>query len=431
MGGGGVQRIVKFLKYFNHSKYDVGVLTVKKSLFYAYDQTLQSEIPAKVNIVKSGSLDPFRLINIFSNFFRSKSKKAAQSPTVNESGEFLRKLSMKLFIPDSRILWFPFALNKLWHLHQAKSIDILIASMPPFTAGLVGILFKKWMGSSVILDFRDAWIDNPYNPEMSQMMTRLNAKIESYCLRNADGLIFVNPALQEHYMTKYQPLSFIPNTCIRNGFDEEDFKDISSKTASNSDSPFKLGIMGSVYSQGNRPLSLLKALQEMVIENSRLEHQLKLILIGKWTADFLKHLGSFNFPHGLVEVIPYQTHINALNQASKFDALTLSIEENFRGSTFVTPGRIYEYLRLKKPILAICPLSSDLTNVVKDHQAGKVIGSDDVEGIKNQLYEWIYNKSTFSREYKFVNIKKVSRQKQTTSLENLIEKILASEDSGR
>ena len=419
-----MQRIVKFLKYIDYSKYDISVLTVKNSLFYAYDETLKSEIPAAVNIVKSGSLDPFRLVNIFSNFIRPKSKKSAPSSMANESGASIRKLSMKIFIPDSRIFWLPFALNKLWHLHQLRSIDLLIASMPPFTAGIAGILFKKWMGVPVILDFRDAWIDNPYTPEMSTLVSQFNTKIESYCVLNANGLIFVNPALQEHYSTKYQPMSFTPNTCIRNGYDEEDFKQFNSKDKSNSDSPFILGIIGSVYSQGNRPLSLLKALQEMVIENERLENKLKLVLMGKWTAGLVKHIESFKFPRGLVELIPYQTHVNALYKASKFDALTLSVEEDFKGSKIVTPGRIYEYLRLKRPILAICPLSSDLANVVRDHRSGEVFSFNDVEGIKNQLCQWINNKSAFKDGYKFVNIKKVSRQKQTISLEKFIENVL-------
>ena len=64
MGGGGVQRILKFLKFWDYSGFDVSILTVKSSYFYAEDKTLMKEIPAQVSVYRSGSLDPFRIAQI-------------------------------------------------------------------------------------------------------------------------------------------------------------------------------------------------------------------------------------------------------------------------------------------------------------------------------------------------------------------------------
>jgi hypothetical protein len=75
MGGGGVQRLTKFLKYFDYQKYVISVLTVKPSFFYTLDESMLKEIPSEVRVFRSGSLDPFRLLYFF-QVINSKLKKA-------------------------------------------------------------------------------------------------------------------------------------------------------------------------------------------------------------------------------------------------------------------------------------------------------------------------------------------------------------------
>ena len=43
MGGGGVQRILKFLKYWDYKRFEISVVTVKYSLFYAEDKKLLND----------------------------------------------------------------------------------------------------------------------------------------------------------------------------------------------------------------------------------------------------------------------------------------------------------------------------------------------------------------------------------------------------
>ena len=157
MGGGGVQRIVKFLKYWNYSAYRVSVVTVKSSHSFAEDPTLLEDIPDHVQVIRSGSLDPFRLASLFKRFFAFRRRNPPE--LVYESAGFWRRLAMRFFLPDSRLLWLPFALWKLVWLHRRQPIDVLIASMPPFTTGLIAALWKRWALGRLILDFRDAWTE--------------------------------------------------------------------------------------------------------------------------------------------------------------------------------------------------------------------------------------------------------------------------------
>lgn len=430
MGGGGVQRLTKFLKYFDYEKYDVTVMTVKSSFFYSSDPSLLKEIPRQVRVLRSGSLDPFRLLHFYQmirdklkSFAKSFSSKKEMSATKRnekvishaESTNRIRRLSMSFFVPDSRIFWLPFAFTKLWQLNRINSVDLVVASMPPFTSGLIGILFQQWMKIPAILDFRDAWTNNPYLPEVGSVAKSINESMERFCVERAAGIIFVNPMLQKYYKAKYTSLANRPISTIRNGFDPDDFEFTNPLDKSNSNSLFTLGIMGTIYSQGNRPISLLRALNELFNEDPDLRQKFKLVFLGKWSSDFLELIERYELGEN-IELIGYMPHCKALIKAAEFDGLSLSIESNFSGSELVTPGRIYEYLRLQKPILALCPLESDLSFLVQEHQAGEAIEFNDVAEIKSVLCSWIKNRSSFSDKYEFRNLEKVNRCHLTKEL---------------
>jgi hypothetical protein len=176
MGGGGVQRITKFLKYFDYHQYEVSVITVRASFFYSKDSTLTEEIPPMVNVMRTGSLDPFRLIYLFRKVFRKTNSPTDEDTSFQESGGKLRKIATSIFVPDSRLLWLPFALAKLWRLKRVCPADAVIASMPPFTAGLIGIMSKMFVKAPVILDFRDSWTNNPYLPGIGKIQVILSKK---------------------------------------------------------------------------------------------------------------------------------------------------------------------------------------------------------------------------------------------------------------
>jgi glycosyltransferase involved in cell wall biosynthesis len=423
MGGGGVQRITKFLKYFDYHQYDVSVITVQPSFFYSKDPTLIKEIPAVVNVIRTGSLDPFRLIFLFQKFFRKFNASDHKDISYQESGGKIRKIAMSIFVPDSRLLWLPFALTRLWCLKRDDPVDVVIASMPPFTAGLIGILGKIFIKAPVILDFRDAWTNNPYLPGIGKIQGRLNEKIEAFCINRASGIVFVNPALERYYRGKYHRESK-PCRTIRNGFDPDDFP------AAPSANPqenllFKLGIMGTIYSQGNVPLTLLKALETLHREDTGFKDEFRLVLLGKWSSDFREWVEKQGIRE-LVEFIPYHPHREALQLASRFDALALAIDSRLPGSSEVTPGRIYEYLYLKKPILALCPPKSDLADLVRQNKAGEVVDFSDVDTIRQVLKNWVKNRPFNPAKHLFRGWESYSRVHQTASLIEFVEEVLSS-----
>jgi len=410
MGGGGVQRIQKFIKYWDYNRFHLSVLTVKPSYFYARDTSLRTEVPDQVSVHRTGTLDPFRIIYLIKTCFPTSRKSSPKGSY--ESGHFFRWLVNLFFLPDSRILWLPFAIRRIGKIHRSHAIDLIIASMPPFTTGRIA--FRAWRRWSIpyMLDFRDAWTHNPYLPRLSAIHGKIQNDLEQQTINSSSGNIFVNPALGSYYQRKYPFLQGKRIRIIRNGYDREDFSHLQLQETSTSESLFKIGIMGTIYSRGNAPYTLLRAVSILKRNDHQLSQKLRIVFMGKWTRSFYSWVQGLDI-RSQVEFIPYQPHQKALELARDMNALALALHSQVPGSDLVTPGRIYEYLYLKKPILAMCALPSDLADLIQNNNAGEVVDYQDTGKIVEILSAWLMNGVT---AYSYDHIESYDRRVQTVEL---------------
>ena len=173
--------------------------------------------------------------------------------------------------------------------------------------------------------------------------------------------------------------------------------------------------MGTVYSQGNSPITLLQAMSNLKRQKPSLSSTIRLVFFGKWTREFFAYLEKTDC-FDQVELHDYMPHKKALDFANSMDALALALHSNLHGSDHVTPGRIYEYLYLKKPILAMCPLKGDLAQLIKQSEAGEVLDYFDVGGISEILETWILKKNSFSNAYSFKSLEQFDRRLLTQKM---------------
>lgn len=416
-----MQRVLKFLKYWDFNQYHLTVVTVKPSFFYAQDGKLLEEIPSPVRVLRTGSADPFRLIYLLKKVIPLP-KSTAESQR-RESSDLLRRIAGYLFLPDSRLLWLPFALVKIRRLHRRQPVDLIVATLPPFTTGLVGYFANRLLKIPYLLDFRDAWTNNPYLPQMTSVHDFLQSKIEAIVVRRATGMAFVNPNLQQYYMERYPFLSRQRCRAVRNGFDPEDFANVEKESTPPKDDIFRVGILGTVYSQGNAPYSLLEALSRMKHDDPDLANRFRLVFVGKWAGNFLSRVSEYHVDD-LLEWVDYLPHQELLRFARQLDALCLAIQTGLPGSENVTPGRIYEYLALHKPILALCPLDSDLARLVWENNAGEVVDYPDVSRSQSVLTGWLADPRVFHSTYSFRSVEKYRRDRISVQFMRFVEQIL-------
>ncbi len=426
MGGGGVQRILKFLKFWDYEHFQVSVLTVKPSFFYAEDPSLAQDLPPHPHVFRSGSLDPFRLMFLFRRIF-TLNKKVKSAPS-QESGGLIRTLANFFFLPDSRILWLPFAVLKIWKIHRQNPVDLLLASLPPFSTGLIARTAGKLFTIPYLLDFRDSWTDNPYLPVPTGLHKKIQTMMEEKTIRRATGCVFVNPALRDYYLAKISVLKRIPSRVIRNGYDPDDFQVIEAEGQTGEENCFQIGVMGTVYSQGNAPLPLLEAFSFLHQREKELSQKLRLVFIGKWAGEFLQRIKEHPC-HQQISLVDYLPHQQALAYARRLDALALAVQSDLPGSAQVTPGRIYEYLYLQKPILAMCSPAGDLAWLVHECQAGEVVDYQKTEEVVSVLTKWLKAPAAEKSKYAFQNLDQFHRRFLTVEMMKFIELLLSTDES--
>ena len=90
------------------------------------------------------------------------------------------------------------------------------------------------------------------------------------------------------------------------------------------------------------------------------------------------------------------------------DALCFILDDRNRNSINTIGGKVYEYLRLKKPILALAPENGEAADLIASTQSGEVISPQNTDKICETLSRWILGKNN----YKYLDVDRYNREKQ-------------------
>lgn len=396
-GGSGVQRWLKFVKYFRDFGIEPIVLTVAPE-FAALpniDESLEYEIPAGIEVHKTRAKSPF-------GFYRKMKK--GNIPNSGFAGEgkanlfdnLFRFIRGNFFIPDARIGWNKFALEKARELIQLHAIDTVITSSPPHSTQLIGIQLKKEFNLKWLADLRDPWTEIYYNKLLfrTNWAKKIDYRYEQTCLQNADALIVVSEDIKRRFgetrETILEKIHVIPN-----GFDEEDF----SKAQTKNDTGVKyisyVGNLGLQY-----PIEpFLKAFSELV----KVDQQWRIRFVGNVSDVVNTEIQKLNLEKW-VEFIPYVEHKKAVECMINSDLLLLIIPntENNKG---ILTGKLFEYIATGNPIIYIGPEDGDALEILKGNTVYISLNSKEKEAVidfilnssSNQLEVNPSSKNTFSR----------------------------------
>jgi len=377
VGGAGVQRVLKFVKYLPHFGWEPIVLTVKNIQYPAYDSSLLEEIPKETKIFRSGSFDPLRVIYLLKKPFR-RSKNYSNS--FKNTSHFKSRLSKFIFIPDNKIGWLFFAVIKGLRVAQKNKIDLIFSTSPPPTTHLVGLLLKKFLKVPLVVDFRDSWETSLEEKAPTFLHRWLQKKIEKKILHNADSVITVNEQIQTILQNRYPKV--LSTDVITNGYDEDDFAGSNEEKAEY----FTIGYLGT-FNRINDPTPFLQALSELSQEITEFKNQVKFVQIGMFLDfnfhELIKKFGLAN----MVDLKGYLTHKESLKQMSSASTLLL-ITTDSQGAEVLSTGKIFEYFRSGKPILGILPPSGVAASLIKDINAGVIVSPKNILGIKQILKDY-------------------------------------------
>ena len=342
---GGTQRVAKFVKYLPEFGWQPVVVTVKNISYYAEDLSLLQDVRG-APVRRTGSLDPQRLLKLFSNV-RPPRQKVIRSKESSWTHKVNRLLSWVL-LPDTKLLWQPFAYKAAMDILRAGKIDCLLTTSPPHSVHLAGSLLHKTYKIPWVADFRDGWASGNFQYEPTKLHRRLNELLETRVLKQADQVISVSEPLTEKLRQHNFENSERFHT-ITNGFDWQDFP---AQKPQFGEDVFTITYSGAMSNIA--PLQgFFTALSELLKSQPDLRKKLGVRLVG---LDMEGQVQRFVTDAGLKDLVTfcgYRPHGEAVDFLLKSHLLLYPVAD-WASDDFV-PGKTFEYMAAQKPVLALGP----------------------------------------------------------------------------
>jgi hypothetical protein len=418
-GGSGVQRWLKFVKYFRENGWEPIVFKPDKAEYPELDLSLVEDVPKDIQVVESSIWEPYELYKRFTG--RDKKQKV-QAGFINEDkapGK-LENLAIwlrgNIFIPDARKFWIKPGVKQLNVWLAEHKVDAIVSTGPPHSAHIIGLKVAQKNGIPWLADFRDPWTQIDFYDKLmlSRRADRKHKKLEKQVLNKADKVVTVS----KHCAIGLEEISGRSVEVITNGFDVADFQNVPSFDYNK----FVITHLGSMNPDRN-PITLWDSLAKLSDESETFRENLVIKLIGKTDISVFTYLEKVGLTPN-VENFKYLPHDKAVLEAANSAILLLALNDT-PNVLSLAPGKMYEYLALQRPVLCIGATDGDAAEILRDAKSGDAVGFKDATATYELLKNWYERFLAKSLEVNASAIDKYARHSLTKEMSKLLDEISA------
>lgn len=395
---------LQMIKYLPGFGCEPIVLTVENEITSMRDESLLEQIDPALKIYKSKSFEPFDLYKKFTG--KNKHDKYIESEAISLNNEsFTHRLSiwirMNLFIPDARIGWYFSAMKKAEQIYKKEKFDSIITIGPPHSTHLIGMKLSKTFNVAHIPVLIDPWVDIIYykNFKRSKTTLMIDNHLEKKVLEHASQIIFVTETTRADYSTKY---SFVKNKSevLYWGYNEDDFSNLIYREKKE-EVLLHAGNIFDFQNPGNFWATIKKQ-----IDGGR---KLKLKFIGTVSPVIKKAIADAGLKSS-TEYLGFLRYREMLTELVNADYLLVCATEPRH-----VPGKLFEYLRSGKPIIAFGNENNEVKQIIEKANAGMMFNySESAE-------EFFNKKNDFRTDIDFV--KTFDRKKTAERLTHILKSI--------
>ena len=431
LGGSGVQRTLKFTKYLRQFGWEPIVVTVGKSNFYFKDDTMLSEVPKDIEVIRIEGINNIdnrhinELISLYRGIVQDNTLMTEYIQELQKSNENLKRF---IFIPEQYIVWAKEVLDKVSQEVDFDDIDLIYTTSGPYSDHIIGYYLKRKYQKSWVADFRDEWTNNPYfqTIDRKHIVYKIQRKMESNILKYADKVITVTRLSTENYINGFN-LNSDKVMTITNGYDEDDFKNLDLQQQNNG--KFTI-VHNGIFYMIRTPETFLAAIKNLLHKNLIRKEDLQIIFTCIDNEEYWRRYVTELKLDKIVVFNGYLSHKDSLNVVSKADVLLLVVGPGEKNKSVYT-GKVFEYLRLRKSILALSPIGSLVDELISVTKRGKNVDFNDIEGIEQYILQ-MYKKwrEGSLKNLEITNeIKKYERKELTTHLSQVFDAVCNSQVS--
>lgn len=380
MGGGGVQRVTKFVKYLARHDWRTTVLCGRPEDYWMRDDTLLADVPPETRVLRTAAASGLGVLR------RLRSARPAASRS-SRGFAALRHGSAWFLVPDSYVGWLPFALRAASTLWRSDPPDVILSSGPPDTNHVVALRLRRRTQRPWIADFRDPWVGLHLQPPPTAWHRQRQEALERAVLAEADDVVATTVWL--HDLLRQRAPAAARVHVIRNGYDPEDFTSVPADTPSGQ-GPLHLVHTG-MLTLTRTAAGLLRALQRVRERRPDLAQAIRLDLVGARESDNDALVAALGL-QDCVRLRGYVSHDEAIAAMRQADVLVLvkHVSERYVG---LVPGKLYEYLGAGRPVLALVP-ESEAAALVRELQCGVIAPPDDPDAIATVLLDLVAAKQS-------------------------------------
>ena len=274
---------------------------------------------------------------------------------------FNEQVLRKFFFPfDENVSWTLPALTAARHLHREAPFDAVLSTVPYIHDHIVALALKKEFGLPWIADYRDPIVGNPFRVPHG-LSGGVDRFLDARFFHNADLLVAVTDRVRQEWIER-APEVESKSEVIWNGYDPEEAiapKPLPARS-------FRLiAHYGNFY--GSRTPAPLLASALRLVERGALDPKSFVIrLVGSIDPLILTRHGDL-FEHllvaGCLELLPPVPRPEALDQMMQSDSLLLA-DNNGAGMGHTVPAKLFEYIRVGRPVLAISAEQSAVESIL-------------------------------------------------------------------
>lgn len=412
-GGPGVQRWLKFVKYFKEFGVEPIVYIPENPNYPLVDENFSAEIPSNVEIIKHPIKEPYRFAKFFS---KKKTKQMSSGIIPKKDSTAIEKLMLyvrgNFFIPDARVGWVKPSVKYLSDYLENNDVDVVITTGPPHSLHLIGKQLKKELNVKWIADFRDPWTTIHYHKSLRLNKTseKKHKALEAAVLNTADVVTVTSPTTKK----EFEEITNKPIEVITNGFD------ITEEVNYNRDLKFSISHIGSLLSERN-PKNLWYILAEICKKNTSFKKDLELKFAGAVSDEVKESLSEFNLDENS-KFLGYVSHFEALKLQNESQVLLL-VEINSAETRAIIPGKLFEYLAAKRPIIALGPYKSDIEAIVDETKSGRFFDYSEDKELKNEILRLYKQYKTGDLQVASEGVDRFSRKQLTKQMSALIKDV--------
>jgi len=350
----------------------VAVLTLAPEHVQPIDAGVQD--PEGVEVIRTTMHEPATALRrLFSNSTSTPPGRSIGADSTPPRTSLLRRVGKSLLdrleFPDPTAGWIPVATRAV----AGRSFDVVLATTPPFSSAVAGRKIAESLGSKLVLDYRDPWLESPgivASKAMPSSLREKHRRWEDRCLSRADLVLAVSRTIGRWLeLRSPRPVAFYPN-----GFEPH---------ASRDGSPVRslgdLVYVGSL-SYGRDLAPLLRALARSGDGNAQ--------------GPTLVYAG----PHGdalqaSARASGAAEHVVCLEGVPHAEAMALlrgaraGIVVVASGYEYSLPGKLYDVMAAGKPVLLLGPPEGEAADMVNRHRLGWAVDPRDQAGMEAAIAE--------------------------------------------